>query len=125
MEALPAGVAEPGSYADAGTEPQSRAAGELATIAVAWALLHEVRHIRHQREGTGAAPYGSDATEKHREEFSCDEFATAFLLEQIEQETKQPAELVRQKRQLGKAGDQKRPDYVRGALSRRGFMQRN
>uniref|UniRef100_A0A973W6R2 Uncharacterized protein n=1 Tax=Bradyrhizobium septentrionale TaxID=1404411 RepID=A0A973W6R2_9BRAD len=88
LEALPAGVAEPGSYADAGTEPQSRAAGELATIAVAWALLHEVRHIRHQREGTGAAPYGSDATEKHREEFSCDEFATAFLLEQIEQETK-------------------------------------
>jgi len=104
LEALPAGVAEPGSYADASTEPQSRAAGELATIAVAWALLHEVRHIRHQREGTGADPYGSDATEKHREEFSCDEFATTFLLEQIDQyalETNQSAELVRQKRQLG------------------------
>jgi hypothetical protein len=37
LEALPVGVAEPGQYPDANTDPQGRAASELATIAVAWA----------------------------------------------------------------------------------------
>lgn len=81
LEALPVGVAEPGQYPDANTDPQGRAASELATIAVAWALLHELRHIRHQREGTGADPYSDDEMAKHDEELSCDAFAATFLLE--------------------------------------------
>ncbi|WP_369721320.1 phage exclusion protein Lit family protein [Bradyrhizobium sp. LLZ17] len=102
LEALPVGVAEPGQYPDANIDPQGRAASELATIAVAWALLHELRHIRHQREGTGADPHSEDKSAKHAEELSCDAFATTFLLEQIDlYATGQSADLVRQKRQLG------------------------
>jgi len=78
LEALPVGVAEPGQYPDANTDPQGRAASELATIAVAWALLHELRHIRHQREGTGADPYSDDEMAKHDEELSCDAFAATI-----------------------------------------------
>jgi hypothetical protein len=83
---------------------QGRAASELATIAVAWALLHELRHIRHQREGSGADPHSEDKAAKHAEELSCDAFATTSLLEQIDlcaRATVQSADLVRQKRQLG------------------------
>jgi hypothetical protein len=104
LEPLPSGVAEPGHYPPKNLDPQGRATAELATIAVAWALLHEVRHIRHQREGTGANPRGDDAVAKHQEEFSCDEFATTFLLESIDtytQQTGEAAALVQQKRQLG------------------------
>lgn len=104
LEPLPAGVAEPGQYPDKHRDPQARAASELATIAVAWALLHELRHIRHQREGTGADPQDSDTKARHDEEFSCDEFSTTFLLEQIDaycSGTGESAELVRRKRQLG------------------------
>lgn len=104
LEALPPGVAEPGHYPDRRLVPQARAAAELATIAVAWALLHEVRHIRHQREGTGADLLGDETVAKHREELSCDEFATTFLLEGIPayaERTGEPIDLVRQKRQLG------------------------
>jgi len=104
LEVLPIGVAEPGQYPDANTDPQGRAASELATIAVAWALLHELRHIRHQQDGTGADPYSDDKAAKHAEEMSCDAFATTFLLEQIDlyaQSTNQSADLIRRKRQLG------------------------
>ncbi len=104
LEALPAGIAEPGQYPDASIDPQGRASSELATIAMAWALLHELRHIRHQREGTGADPYNDDEKAKHDEELSCDAFATTFLLEQIDMyalSTNQSPDLVRQKRQLG------------------------
>jgi Peptidase U49 len=104
LEALPEGVAVPGEYPDPRTDPQGRAASELATIAVAWALLHELRHIRHQRDGTGADPFGNDRAAKHAEELSCDAFATTFLLDQIDlyaQTTGQSANMVRQKRQLG------------------------
>jgi hypothetical protein len=104
LEPLPSGVAEPGQYPDKQRDPQGRAASELATIAVGWALLHELRHIRHQREGTGADPQGTDTKAKHNEEFSCDAFGTTFLLEQIDahcRHTGEAAESVRQKRQLG------------------------
>lgn len=104
LEPLPAGVAEPGQYPELSSDPQGRAATELATIAVAWALLHEVRHIQHQREGTGADPKGDDEKAKHAEELSCDAFATGFLLDHIEQyaqDSGQSADLIRQKRQLG------------------------
>lgn len=104
LEPLPSGVPEPGQYPDKQFAPQARAASELATIAVSWALLHELRHIRHQREGTGADPQGGDARSKHDEEFSCDAFGTVFLLEQIDlycRRAGEPSDLVRQKRQLG------------------------
>ncbi len=74
LEPLPFGVAEPGNYADRNINPQSRAAGEIATISTAWALLHEVQHIKHQQSGTGANQ--SDPTQQRLEEFSCDKFAT-------------------------------------------------
>lgn len=104
VEPLPPGVAEPGLYPNGSIDPQSRATAELATIAAAWALLHELRHIRHQREGTGANPFDGDRKAKHREELSCDEFATRFLLEQADAYAASEGlevELVRQKRQLG------------------------
>jgi len=43
LEALPKDVPEPGHYDDS---PQLRAPGELATLGVGWALLHEVRHLK-------------------------------------------------------------------------------
>jgi hypothetical protein len=104
LEPLPPGVPAPGHYPEKETDPQGRATAELATIAAAWALLHEVRHIRHQREGTGADPQSGDTGAMHAEEFSCDEFATRFLWDQIDdycRRTGEPAALVRQKRQLG------------------------
>lgn len=60
---LPVGVPEPGTLSDKESDPQGRAAAELSIIAVGWALLHEVRHIRHQRErlwrhAGGTAPRG-------------------------------------------------------------------
>jgi hypothetical protein len=104
LEPLPLGIPEPGDYPDKHVDPQGRAAAELATIAAAWALLHELRHIRHQREGTGADPLGDNTAAKHQEEISCDEFGTTFLLEGTEvyaQQAKVSVGLVRQKHQLG------------------------
>ena len=49
---MPKGIPDPGNYVEL---VEHRAAAELSTLAVGWALLHEVRHIRHQREGTSAA----------------------------------------------------------------------
>ncbi|MBB91764.1 MAG: phage exclusion protein Lit family protein [Gammaproteobacteria bacterium] len=102
LEPLPFGVAEPGNYADRNSNPQSRAAGEIATISTAWALLHEVQHIKHQQSGTGANQ--SDPTQQRLEEFSCDKFATEFLLEGAEtyaKSQKVDVALVNQKRRLG------------------------
>lgn len=101
---LPPGVAEPGLYPEGSADPQGRAIAELATIATAWALLHELQHIRRQREGAGADPAGDDTEAKHREEFSCDEFGTKFLLERADAYAADKGvevELVRLKRQLG------------------------
>lgn len=47
---LPDGVPEPGVYPDRDASPQARAASELATFATGWALLHEVRHLKHQQD---------------------------------------------------------------------------
>lgn len=101
LEALPSGVPEPGHY-DA--NPQLRAPGELATLAVGWALLHEVRHLRHQQEGDAADPYDDDPTQRRNEELSCDAFATQFLLDQLDNYAKREnvsPTLVRRKRELG------------------------
>ena len=100
---LPDGVPEPGTLPDKNEDSQGRAASELSIIAVAWALLHEVRHIRHQREGTSASVHGDAQEARHREEFSCDEFATLFILEHVARYSDQSSDdpvLVRRKREM-------------------------
>jgi len=101
--ALPEGIPEPGAYPDGKSSPQMRAAAELATFATGWALLHEVRHLKHQQDGTGAAI--GDPPEKWRaEEMSCDNYATKFLLDEVDAYALAedvPAEKVRQKREIG------------------------
>lgn len=100
---LPEEVPEPGIYLDTARNPSGRAAAELATIATGWALLHEVRHLQHQQEGTGA-DQDAPSPAKHAEELSCDEFATTFILEMTDAYAEAQsvnAELVRRKRQLG------------------------
>lgn len=104
LEALPPGIPEPGSFPNASIDPEERAAGELAMLGVAWAFLHEIRHIRHQQEGTGATANGNDRAARYIEEFSCDAFGVNFLLEQLDAysaSTREPVETVRSKRQLG------------------------
>lgn len=103
LEPLPQGVPEPGEFPDSELV-QSRAAAELAVISVAWALLHELRHIRHQQEGTAAGHTVDEKHNRHLEEFSCDMFATRFLLEKVEiyaQESGVDPAQVRRKRHLG------------------------
>lgn len=100
---LPAGVPEPGTLPDKNEDPQGRAASELSIIAVAWALLHEVRHIQHQRQDTSASVHGDTQEARHREEFSCDEFATQFILEHAKRYSDESGDdlvLVRRKREM-------------------------
>lgn len=100
---LPEGVSEPGFYPDAAMYPQMRASGELATFATGWAFLHEIRHLQHQQEMTSVA-IGAPAREQHAEEFSCDEFATRFILDHIDDYAAREnvsADKVRQKREIG------------------------
>lgn len=103
LDALPRNVPEPGHFDD---DPQLRAPGELATLAVGWALLHEFRHLLHQQDGDGADTCGadSDPSKCRNEEFSCDAYATKFLLEHVDRYAEQvnvDPSLVRRKRQLG------------------------
>jgi len=101
---LPLGIAEPGNYPDRETDPEGRAAAELATIAVGWALLHEVRHLKHQQSGTCADPNDDDPKERHAEELSCDAFATNFLINRADEcarDQKVAVEQVIRKRQIG------------------------
>lgn len=68
-----------------------------------WALLHEIRHLQHQQEGTGTV-LGAPTADRHVEELSCDEFATAFILQGVDEYARTQAvsaDIVRQKRQLG------------------------
>lgn len=100
---LPTGVPEPGKLPDKDSDPQGRAAAELSIIAVGWALLHEVRHIRHQREGTSTSANGDTREARHIEEFSCDEFATRFILDQVQRYSDESGDdpiLVRRKREM-------------------------
>jgi hypothetical protein len=100
---LPEGVSEPGFYPESTLYPQLRASAELATFATGWAFLHEIRHLQHQQEMTSS---GIDAStsEQHAEEFSCDEFATKFMLDRIDHYAEREnvsADRVRQKRKTG------------------------
>lgn len=100
---FPEGIPEPGTLVDASLEAETRAAGELAILAAGWALLHEVKHIQHQQDGS-SAPFDAKPEDCHREEHSCDEFATLFLLDTVDTYAKEHSvrpSLVRQKRQAG------------------------
>lgn len=75
------GLPEPGSLP---SDPQLRAPAELAMFAAGWAMLHEVRHLKHQQEGTSTAD--GDAPKFFRaEELSCDRFAAEYLIVTVEQ----------------------------------------
>lgn len=98
----PAGYPEPGDLRPAGASNEVIAAGELATFASAWALLHELRHLQHQQEGTSSTD--GSRIEKHKEELDCDRYAARFLLDQIDtysNSTGDDPNKVRQKRRLG------------------------
>ena len=100
---LPHGIPEPGQFVDAEKYPQTRAAAELAVFASGWALLHEVRHIQHQQDGSSVS-INASSDDKRAEEISCDKYATAFILEhaaEYAQEHDVDALQVEQKRQAG------------------------
>jgi hypothetical protein len=104
LEPLAEGVPEPGQLPDATKDAQGRAAAELAIFAVGWALLHEVKHLQHQQAGTGTDLHGVDEKLFHKEELSCDAFATNFLLERaadFSASSSSDLSKVRQKRELG------------------------
>ncbi|MFT3815701.1 MAG: phage exclusion protein Lit family protein [Acidovorax sp.] len=67
------GLPEPGHLPSPDSEPEARAAAELAMFAAGWAILHEVRYLRHQQEGAACA---QDAAPQDawKEELSCDQF---------------------------------------------------
>jgi hypothetical protein len=94
------GLPEPGSLP---SDPQLRAPAELAMFAAGWAMLHEVRHLKHQQDLTSTAD--GDAPELARaEELSCDQFAAEFLTESAAQYASAHGEdhaKVRTKRALG------------------------
>lgn len=99
---MPEGVPEPGHFPDA-TAPEKRLPAELACFAIGWALLHEIRHLQHQHEGTRATLH-DPPQEHHKEELSCDAFATTFLLGQIDDYAASEgfdAQAVAVKRELG------------------------
>jgi hypothetical protein len=73
------GIPEMGVLPTGAANVQLRAASELAFFATAWIMLHEIRHIFHQQDGTSSTWDGPEAM--RREEFSCDEFASKFLTE--------------------------------------------
>jgi hypothetical protein len=100
---MPEGVSEPGAYPDREKYPQERAAAEVATFATGWAFLHEIRHLKHQQDGTSATS-DAPARDQHKEELSCDEYATTFILDGVDQYAKDQGvntDKVKQKRELG------------------------
>ena len=100
---MPEGIPDPGILPDGKESPETRATAELAIFATGWALLHEVRHLQHQQEATGAAP-GDSPKRRRQEELSCDLYATRFLLDRVGEyatATAEPVAKVRQKREIG------------------------
>ena len=98
---IPEGIPEPGTFPP--TSPETRAPAEIAALCAGWALLHEFKHVQHRRDGT-AVPEGAPRDLVHAEEFSCDEFATRFILERVAEYANAHSELeetVRLKRQTG------------------------
>lgn len=94
------GLPEPGSLP---ADPLLRAPAELAFFATGWAMLHEVRHLKHQQEGTSTAE-GDSPDLARAEELSCDRFAAEYLTEKVADYAHAHTESeasVRKKRVLG------------------------
>lgn len=97
---LPSFIPELGKLPKNGENMDWQAAAELATLAMGWAFLHEVRHIQHQQQGTS----GCDEITRRSEELDCDTFATNFMLDKAQEysiSTRENLESVIRKRQLG------------------------
>lgn len=60
---------------------ESKAASELAHLALSWALLHEIQHLIRQQNGTSSDI--RNKAECHQEEFECDEYAFDYLISDI------------------------------------------
>ena len=98
----PEGIPPPGELVDHKFGDPGRVGGEIAIFAVGWALLHEIRHLIHQQDGTSAQADNHES--RIDEELSCDEFATRFLLEGAEEYSigaDEPLPVVSAKRQAG------------------------
>ena len=83
---LPYSIPEPGIYLDGEQNNEYRAASEMATIATGWAFLHELKHMMLQQEGQSTT-INSSEEKVHAEEYACDEFATRFVIEEINRNT--------------------------------------
>ena len=51
---------------------------KLATFAAGWAILHEIRHLQIQQQGS-SSPI-TDVNLCHEEEFDCDSYAANFIM---------------------------------------------
>ncbi len=93
--AFPHGVPMPGDLEDIN--------GDFAIFSTAWAFFHEVRHAIHSKDGTSTIS-AQEPEERRQEEFSCDDHATRFMLEDVRRysdDTSQEFSLVMGKRQIG------------------------
>ena len=99
---MPNGVPEPGPYPDL-QESDIQSPIDSAKLAVGWGFLHEIKHLQNLQNGTNAKR--DDSKKKwHKEELACDEFATTFLLEKVEeyaQMKSEDAQSVKRKRNIG------------------------
>lgn len=98
-EDWPAIIPIPGECPDPSTNPNGKAIFDLACLAAAASMFHELRHVQFSRE-RDAPPLGSD------EERACDEHARAMLLDKIDEycaATGEPYPRVLDKRIMGLA----------------------
>ena len=97
------GLPEPGIFPEKELNSELRAAAEWAVFVSGWAMLHEVRHLKHQQEGTSSQPDALPA-ENHAEELSCDQFATEYLMDKVGEfatASGQSEDAIRNKRAVG------------------------
>lgn len=98
----PDGIPPAGELVEHRPGNPERVAGELAIVAVCWAILHEIQHLIHQQDGTAADR--EDVESCRAEEISCDLFATEYLLADLRKyadASGQDFELLKMKRQAG------------------------
>ena len=98
----PSTVPEPRNFQRDQATPEVLAPGELAMAAVAWALLHEFRHLQAQQD-CWSSTHGT-REDKHAEEFECDQYAAEFLMSSLASyctTSGESEESVRLKRLLG------------------------
>jgi hypothetical protein len=90
----PQGVPEP-SEDNQFSNAQDKAAYDLLCTAGAYIFLHEIQHVRFEKEGNKPA-------DPRVEEFACDRFAQRFLLDKVDvKQSDESGENIRAKRALG------------------------